>query len=468
MTKTKFVLDNKNNFFTNNKLTIGTTQPTSGAYTAGDIVINKTPNSSAYGWICTASGSPGSWKVLKSAADVSLTWDSISGKPSTFPPTLGNTSSVAYRGDLGQVAYNHSQSAHAPANAQRNADITKAEIEAKLTGTITTHSHNYAAVTHGNHVPSLESANNARFLRNDNTWQTITAANIGAMSSIQVPQAPDKQSFLKIATFSDAGTGNVHAEIMIGGFGNFGDTEHCVGIIRLSGRADRKVQLVKLTSETAYNTVRVGFTRSGTTTTVWLSRPAYCGGTNMFVLSNSGVNVIQNSFEVVTSQPSGWTEGSNIMVTEYPKGNVVTPNNTSFKAKTTGGSEYDLIGVDSWNNIYLGWQNQTYINVNNTMRVYRDIHMQEGARIYAPGMRVNSGGTWNSINFGSSNVRLEYAKDECMYIAGNEKGESGYGTPFRAKSFEAVDPWMKFGSHWLTVGASAPPNSSVGDVWIQV
>ena len=35
----------------------------------------------------------------------------------------------------------HVISAHAPANAQANADITKAEIEAKLTGVISTHSH---------------------------------------------------------------------------------------------------------------------------------------------------------------------------------------------------------------------------------------------------------------------------------------------------------------------------------------
>lgn len=39
------------------------------------------------------------------------------------------------------TAYNHSQVAHAPSSAQKNSDITKAEIEAKLTGVITTHSH---------------------------------------------------------------------------------------------------------------------------------------------------------------------------------------------------------------------------------------------------------------------------------------------------------------------------------------
>jgi hypothetical protein len=35
----------------------------------------------------------------------------------------------------------HVISVHAPANAQANSDITKAEIEAKLTGDITSHSH---------------------------------------------------------------------------------------------------------------------------------------------------------------------------------------------------------------------------------------------------------------------------------------------------------------------------------------
>lgn len=39
------------------------------------------------------------------------------------------------------IAVAHSGSSHAPSNAQKNSDITKAEIEAKLTGVISTHSH---------------------------------------------------------------------------------------------------------------------------------------------------------------------------------------------------------------------------------------------------------------------------------------------------------------------------------------
>lgn len=56
--------------------------------------------------------------------------------------TLGVSSATAFRGDYGNTAYNHSQAPHAPSNAQKNSDITKAEIEAKLTGnSITSHRH---------------------------------------------------------------------------------------------------------------------------------------------------------------------------------------------------------------------------------------------------------------------------------------------------------------------------------------
>ena len=40
-----------------------------------------------------------------------------------------------------------------------------------------------APSSHGNHVPATQTANNATFLRNDNTWQTVTPANIGALAS---------------------------------------------------------------------------------------------------------------------------------------------------------------------------------------------------------------------------------------------------------------------------------------------
>lgn len=49
-----------------------------------------------------------------------------------------------------------------------------------VTSNIQTQLNNKAASSHGNHVPAAETANNAKFLRNDNTWQIVTPANIGA------------------------------------------------------------------------------------------------------------------------------------------------------------------------------------------------------------------------------------------------------------------------------------------------
>ena len=49
--------------------------------------------------------------------------------------------------------------------------------------TIATQIGEKADKSHGNHVPTTQTANNATFLRNDNTWQKVTPANIGAAAA---------------------------------------------------------------------------------------------------------------------------------------------------------------------------------------------------------------------------------------------------------------------------------------------
>ena len=62
-------------------------------------------------------------------------------------PTVTNDLTNGLKSNY-DTAYTHSQSAHAPSNAQKNSDITKAEIEAKLTGNITTHTHSQYLTEH--------------------------------------------------------------------------------------------------------------------------------------------------------------------------------------------------------------------------------------------------------------------------------------------------------------------------------
>ena len=91
----------------------------------------------------------------------SVEWDAVQNKPATFPPSahshdatyagighdhdavysaLGHNHSGVYEPANSNIQ-THVGSAHAPSNAQKNSDITKAEIEAKLTGEISTHTH---------------------------------------------------------------------------------------------------------------------------------------------------------------------------------------------------------------------------------------------------------------------------------------------------------------------------------------
>lgn len=122
--------------------------------------------------------------------------------------TLGTTSSTAYRGDYGNTAYTHSQSAHAPSNAQKNSDITKAEIEAKLTGNITSHTHSYAGSSSAGGAANSVKSNFIVKLNGGSTEGTdmftfngsaaktvnVTPSTIGAAASSHVHSAADFSS----------------------------------------------------------------------------------------------------------------------------------------------------------------------------------------------------------------------------------------------------------------------------------
>lgn len=70
-----------------------------------------------------------------SIANVTSLQTSLDGKSAT-----GHNHAGVYE-PADAAIQTHVQAAHAPSNAQKNSDITKAEIEAKLTGEISSHSH---------------------------------------------------------------------------------------------------------------------------------------------------------------------------------------------------------------------------------------------------------------------------------------------------------------------------------------
>ena len=72
-------------------------------------------------------------------------YNDLTNKPTI--PTVSNDLTDVLKANY-DAAYTHSQAAHAPSNAQANADITKEEIEAKLTGDISTHTHSQYLTEH--------------------------------------------------------------------------------------------------------------------------------------------------------------------------------------------------------------------------------------------------------------------------------------------------------------------------------
>lgn len=97
-------------------------------------------------------------------------YNKLTNKPTipTVSNDLTNTLKTNY-----DSAYAHSTSLHAPSNAQRNADITKGEIEAKLIGNITTHTHSQYLTQHQSlidYAKKTEIPNRMSQLQNDASY----------------------------------------------------------------------------------------------------------------------------------------------------------------------------------------------------------------------------------------------------------------------------------------------------------
>ena len=100
-------------------------------------------------------------------SDFDGNYNKLTNKP--IIPTVTNDLTTTLKSNY-DSAYAHSQSAHAPSNAQRNADITKGEIETKLTGNITTHTHSQYLTQHqslADYARKSEIPNRVSQLQND-------------------------------------------------------------------------------------------------------------------------------------------------------------------------------------------------------------------------------------------------------------------------------------------------------------
>ena len=116
--------------------------------------ITAVATSSLYSYSSACSGNANTATTLKTARTINGT--SFNGSANITTANWG-TSRTLTIGNSGKSV-----------NGSGNVSWTLDEIGA-------------AAKSHGNHVPATQSADNKKFLRNDNTWQVVSPANIGAV-----------------------------------------------------------------------------------------------------------------------------------------------------------------------------------------------------------------------------------------------------------------------------------------------
>ena len=92
--------------------------------------------------------------------------------------------------------------------SNKEADISAVTVQSAIEE-LDTKLSNKAGVNHGNHVPETQTVNNAVFLRNDNTWATVTPSNIGAYTKSEVDSALAGKADSSVLT-SHTGNGDIH------------------------------------------------------------------------------------------------------------------------------------------------------------------------------------------------------------------------------------------------------------------
>ncbi len=112
---------------------------------------------------------------VKGNAESSYRTGNVNLTPANIGAAASNHTHTA--ADVGAAASNHTHSDYALSSHNHDTSY------AAKSHTHTAADVGAAAASHGNHVPTTQTANNAIFLRNDNTWQTVTPANIGAAAS---------------------------------------------------------------------------------------------------------------------------------------------------------------------------------------------------------------------------------------------------------------------------------------------
>ena len=144
-----------------------------------------------------------------------------------------------------------------------------------------------ASASHGNHVPTTETANNKKFLRNDNTWQEVTPANIGAAAATEIAKTVSTGisnsgvAYVKISGFGNWGTGDWYAK----GFSMIITSRggELIWVAVSSDDSNTNAKAIRLLN--AYSKINA-IHYSTSESAVYVTVNAWCNNVNAHILSN--------------------------------------------------------------------------------------------------------------------------------------------------------------------------------------
>ena len=273
---------------------------------------------------------------------------------------LGETSSTAYRGDRGKIAYDHSQSAHAPSNAQANVIET-----IKVNGTALTPNSKAVDIT----VPTV--GNGTITIKQGGTSKGTFTTNQNGNTTIELTDtnttytAGDGLS-LSGTTFSNNGvrsiaTGTTNGTISVNTNGNISN----IGVYGLKSAAYTDSSDYAATSHT-HSQYLTGITKAmvegvltGNITSHTHSYLPLSGGTlsgsgaELLKLdsSNSSYNAILFKIGGVAKSEFGFTVGKCSYIYDYTSGKYlgVDVNGTPFYGALSGTGKYALLHSGNYN-----------------------------------------------------------------------------------------------------------------------
>ncbi len=165
------------------------------------------------------------------------------------------------------------------------------------------------------------------------------------------------------------------------------------------------------------------------------------------------VTIAEQTIWPETSCPGARIERSGIYANIH--GNIdqhmYLANNVSLKGRSTTGAEYDICGIDTNNEIYLGWNNQTNISVKNSM------YCNKPLKVYTNDGNGDGNG---DTNIGYYDTTNQYY---CHYFRGK-----GFVAIDNKQSIQVSCNWMKLGGKRFTISADAPSSPATGDIWIDI